>query len=188
MSARCEPAPALRASLRAATQIDHDALDRALGRLDLAERRDYARFLSVQLRARAGVEEWLMRNAPGEWMPPSTASLLRRDLDWLGEPGDEETAPAFDPEAETQDAWLGAAWVIAGSSLGNRMMERDLAERVPGHWPMAFLRDGAMPAYFKALRPKLENSATNQAAERAAKAVFAHFLSQTHDCVELIAA
>ena len=56
------------------------------------------------------------------------------------------------------------------------MMERELAARAPASWPMAFLRDQGMPRYFKALRPLLEDTAANPAAENTAQAVFAHFL------------
>ena len=178
----------MRASLRAATQDDHEALDAALGALDLAERRDYARFLSVQLRARAGVEQWLACTAPGEWLPPAVTGLLRRDLDWLGYPEVRDTAPTFTNAPSGADAWLGAAWVLAGSSLGNRMTERDLARRAPENWPMAFLRDTAMPDYFKALRPVLEKTEANPAAEQGAKAVFAHFLQETENQLMAVAA
>ena len=187
MSARCANAPALRAKLRAATHEHHQSLDTALGQLDLAERQDYARFLGIQARARAGVEAWLTRYCPREWMPPSQADLLRRDLSALDYPPP-RSAPAFAHGDEGPVAWLGAAWVLAGSSLGNRMMERDLAARAPSDWPMAFLRDDAMPAYFKALRPLLESGDVNPGAERTARAVFDHFMAETREQLGEIAA
>ena len=187
MSARCAHAPALRAKLRAATQEHHQSLDTALGRLDLAEQQDYARFLSVQSRARGGVEAWLARYCPPEWMPPSQAASLRQDLTELGF-ATTHGAPAFAHGDEGPVAWLGAAWVLAGSSLGNRMMERDLAARAPSDWPMAFLRDSAMPSYFKALRPLLENTDVNPGAERTASAVFDHFLDEARQQLAEIAA
>ena len=177
MAERCGIAPGLRAQLRAATQKEHQSLDDRLGSLDLADRRDYACFLDVQLRARLGVEQWLFQHCPYEWLPPSQISLLRRDLEWLGHASDEASAPAFVAPAVTPDAWLGAAWVLAGSSLGNKMMERELAPRVAPSWPMAFVRDEAMPRYFKALRPMLEKVTSNPPAEWAAHAVFGHFLA-----------
>ena len=178
MSARCNPAPELRARLRAATQEQHQMLDTALGRLDLADRYEYARFLRVQVDSRAGVEKWLLRNCPEGWVPPSQSSQLKRDLDWLGSERESDNAPEFAAPAFTPDAWLGAAWVLAGSSLGNKMMERDLSQRAPEAWPMAFLRDDAMPAYFKALRPLLAGKDADPGAERAANAVFGHFLAE----------
>ena len=84
MPAWCATAPQLRAELRAATREQHQKLDDLLGRLDLADRRDYTRFLDIQLSARRGVEQWLYLNAPAHWLPPSQVSLLRRDLEWLG--------------------------------------------------------------------------------------------------------
>ncbi|MBB3033958.1 biliverdin-producing heme oxygenase [Alteriqipengyuania lutimaris] len=187
MSARCDHAPALRAKLRAATQDHHQSLDTALGRLDLAEREDYVRFLTVQARARAGVETWLARYCPPEWMPPSQAAALERDISDLGH-APLRTTPAFAHGDEGPVAWLGAAWVLAGSSLGNRMMERDLSARAPSGWPMAFLRDSAMPAYFKALRPLLEAIDVNPGAERTATAVFDHFMAEARQQLDKVAA
>lgn len=187
MSARCNHAPALRAKLRAATQDHHQSLDNALGRLDLAKREDYGRFLTVQARARMGVEKWLARYCPREWMPPSQAALLQRDLTALGYTPP-RGSPAFAHGDEGPVAWLGAAWVLAGSSLGNRMMERDLTARAPSGWPMAFLRDGAMPAYFKALRPLLEATDVNPGAERTAAAVFDHFMGEARHQFDELAA
>ena len=177
MPARCATAPQLRAALRAATHEHHQKLDDLLGRLDLADRRDYARFLDIQLSARRGVEQWLYLNAPAHWLPPSQVSLLRRDLDWLGHEAGNAPAPSFSAPANDRHAWIGAAWVIAGSSLGNKMMERELSARAPASWPMAFLQDKSMPHYFKALRPLLEDSTANPAAQDTAQAVFAHFLA-----------
>lgn len=177
MAGRCEDAPALRARLRAATQDNHQSLDKALGRLDLADRGDYACFLRVQACARAGVEQWLVRCCPEEWMPPEQTGLLASDLAALGA-GTDVLAPRFDHGEEDPVAWLGVAWVLAGSSLGNRMMERDLSARAPVGWPMAFLRDDAMPRYFKRLRPLLAGTNGNPGAERAALAVFTHFQAE----------
>ncbi len=97
MLARCIDAPALRARLRAATQDDHHSLDEALGRLDLADRGEYACFLRVQLQARRGVEQWLASVCPPEWLPPSQDALLESDLSALGhESGEAHAAFAFD--------------------------------------------------------------------------------------------
>ena len=177
MPARCATAPQLRAALRAATHEHHQKLDDLLGRLDLADRHDYTRFLDIQLSARRGVEQWLYLHAPAHSLPPSQVSLLRRDLDWLGDESRNAPAPSFTLPTSDRHAWIGSAWVLAGSSLGNTMMERELAARAPANWPMAFLQDKAMPQYFKALRPLLEDTAANPDALATARAVFAHFLS-----------
>ena len=107
MSARCIDAPALRARLRAATRNEHQSLDDALGRLDLADRGDYARFLRVQSRARHGVQKWLESTCPPEWLPPSQADRLDRDLAALGCEA-EDDAPDFTCADEGPVAWLGA--------------------------------------------------------------------------------
>lgn len=178
MLARCDNAPQLRARLRAATHDNHQSLDTALGRLDLADRDDYACFLQIQARARHGLETWLEKYCPLEWRPPRQDALLAADLAALDITLDREGAPDFDHPDEGPVAWLGAAWVLAGSSLGNRMMERDLAARAPDGWPMQFLRDTTMPAYFKALRTPLSATHANPGAERTARAVFDHFQAQ----------
>ncbi len=188
MPARCADAPLLRAALRAATHEHHQQLDNLLGRLDLAERHDYACFLEVQLSARLGVEQWLYLNAPAHWLPPSQVSLLRRDLDWLGYDARSTRGPDFIAPVDSPEAWIGAAWVLAGSSLGNRMMEREVADRAADNWPMAFLQDQAMPRYFKALLPLLQDTATNVAAEKTARAVFAHFHAEAGQRLLAVAA
>ena len=97
MTARCGTAPALRAKLRAATQDDHQELDDALGRLDLADRHDYACFLRVQSRARIGVENWLARCCPPEWLPPAQTGLIEADLAALGCAEVDAMAPTTSP-------------------------------------------------------------------------------------------
>ena len=191
MTARCSTAPALRAKLRAATHDDHQKLDDALGRLDLADRHDYGCFLRGQSRARIGVESWLARCCPPEWLPPAQTGLIEADLAALGCVGSDtpdEDVPAFAHADEGPVAWLGAAWVLAGSSLGNRMMERELTGRAPEGWPMQFLRDETMPAFFKALRPLLASDEINPGAERTARAVFAHFSREANRQLVAIAA
>ena len=78
--------------------------------------------------------------------------------------------------------------MLAGSSLGNRMMERELTGRAPEGWPMQFLRDETMPAYFKALRALLASDEINPGAEQTARAVFAHFSREADRQLVAIAA
>ena len=67
---------------------------------------------------------------------------------------------------------------MAGSSLGNRAILRDIELHADSKMPTAFLADPGMIAFWKALRPDLEQPATDleaAAAARAAASVFDHF-------------
>ena len=165
----------LRHALRDACDADHRLLDDSMASLDLAQRADYARFLSIQLAARVGVEVWLERHCPAVIRPPSQRALVAADL---AELGCESVAggPAFDaPEGADP---LGVAWVLAGAHLGNRAMLAGLAKSGKQMPPVRFLSDPAMIDYWARLRPLLErpaDPATTRAAIAAAKSVFAHF-------------
>ncbi len=181
----------LRAHLRAATMTAHDLLDHAMQEASgWQTRTDYARFLSLQHAARAPLEAWLADNAPEGLDPPVQTPLLARDLAALGA-GLPPPSPPLDPlqtPASPASAgvfhvkhWpLGAAWVLAGSALGNKAIARQVARIGGGTWPVAFLEDGAMMAFWQDLRSRIERPAQPAEAEgatRAAEAVFAHFLS-----------
>lgn len=179
-----EPGGSLRAQLRAATMAAHDLLDHAMqaasGWQTLS---DYARFLALQHAARAPLEAWFARNAPSSLRPPVQTPLIAADLAALGVP----LPPACRPFALRQAApapapgeALGAAWVLAGSALGNRTIARAVARVGSGAWPAAFLEDAAMMAFWQALRRRIDRPAAPAevtGATRAAEAVFAHFLA-----------
>lgn len=168
-------AKSLRTRLRDATAPAHDALDTAMGALDLAQPADYIRFLHIQLNARIGVEDWCRQHCPDALVPPPQSPAIRKDLAAL----DCSQAPepvAFDPPLNAEP--LGVCWVIAGSSMGNRAMAADLCRRVDGDWPMHFLGATELPDYFKRLRPLIERSCSEtrtQSAIAAANAVFTAF-------------
>jgi heme oxygenase len=173
----------LRAHLRAATMAAHDLLDHAMqAAAGWQTRRDYARFLAIQHAARAPIEAWLAAHAPADLVPPVQTPLLALDLAALG-----VTLPAacppFDPlqtpARSASGSALGTAWVLAGSALGNRAIARQVARIGGGAWPVAFLEDDAMMAFWQGLRRRIERpAAPGEAADacRAAEAVFAHFL------------
>ena len=77
-----------------------------------------------------------------------------------------------------------AAWVLAGSSLGNRSILAQLKKRggAAAHWPHAFLGDDAMLDFWKALRGRIEcpvPADQQHAAGHGAQAVFDHFIAHT---------
>lgn len=165
--------PGLRTHLRSATHDAHQALDDAMAQLDLARPRDYARFLQIQYAARIGVEAWLVRQAPAELTPPAQCPALAADLSALDRPLPLDQ-PLFDAPEHAEP--LGVAWVLAGSSLGNRAMLADL--RKGGHTdrPTAFLGNEEMAAFWHDFRPRIDTSeADGKAAVASARGTFAHF-------------
>jgi heme oxygenase len=104
---------------------------------------------------------------------------LAADLAALGHPLPAPALPLphFSPAPGTA---LGTAWVLAGSALGNRAIAKQVARIGGGAWPVAFLGDGAMMAFWQRLRTRIERPAAPSEAEGAADAaaaVFAHFLA-----------
>lgn len=170
----------LRAHLRAATMAAHDLLDASMQAASgWQSRADYARFLALQHSARAPLEDWIDANAPAALRPPRQTALIARDLAALGHALPDPATAFAHPKADRGDA-LGAAWVLAGSALGNRSIARQVDRIGGGVWPVAFLGDGAMLEFWQALRERIErrtDPAEAAGATRAATAVFAHFLS-----------
>jgi len=75
---------------------------------------------------------------------------------------------------------MRAAWVLAGSALGNRSIARQVDRIGGGAWPVTFLGDAAMFGFWQGLRVRIErraDPAEAAGATRAATAVFAHFLA-----------
>ncbi len=157
---------------------------------------DYARFLSLQYAARLPVEAWLAQHAPADLCPPAQCDLIAADLSELGEPLP-RAAASFRLDGTTRDPHtaaceaLGAAWVLAGSSLGNRAILGEVrrtakitaqaancAANGGAQWPASFLGDEQMLSFWKDLRARIERPAEItevEAASRAAAAVFDHF-------------
>lgn len=174
----------LRTHLRAATMAAHDLLDHAMQAASgWQTRADYAHFLELQHAARAPLETWLAVHAPERLRPPAQTPLIARDLARLGRPAPAPAAafsiPQAEPGADRGHA-LGAAWVLAGSALGNRSIAKAVTRIGGGAWPMAFLGDDAMLAFWQSLRSQIEqqtDAGEAEGATHAATAVFAHFLA-----------
>ncbi len=145
----------LRVCLRRATDTAHTTLDRTLADFDLTQPRDYARFLAIQLSARAPVETWCDRYAPAELSPPKQAQLLRADiadLEQVRADGLSGTGAVLEAGLEP----LAVAWVIAGSSLGNRAMLAGLRKSGASSLPVRFLSDPEMTRFWNSLKPLVE--------------------------------
>lgn len=170
----------LRDVLRSATAADHTMLDQAMAGLCLAEPGDLVQFLGIHLAARAGIEIWLADNAAPGWVPPAQTGLIAADLLALGGLPGAFPAPRFMPGAAAD--WLGPAYVIAGSHLGNRLLLAQAGSALPDD-ARRFLVGSAMQDYWRRLRtllggkPGPDGGAT---AVRGARATFDHFTR----CVE----
>ena len=145
------------------------------GGLPLASNAHYAMFLSAQYTAREALERAFETQPPrGLPSPPRQTPMIADDLRVLGRAHPTTAAPITFANA---DAALGAAWVVSGSSLGNRTL---LAQRRKAglHTPEAFLSDDAMPLYFRQLLHLLDRPASPASFEHAiigARQAFALF-------------
>lgn len=172
----------LRDHLRRATACSHERLDQSMRPAsDWRSREDYARFLSTQYAARLPVETWLLAHAPAGLKPPEQTPLIARDLTRLGAPVPGRGS-GFALAEVGQSAVIGVAWVLAGSSLGNRAMLRDMERALPSQtvWPHDFLGSRAMTEFWKALRVRIEARTKPAECARsasAARGVFDHFLA-----------
>ena len=148
--------PHLRSGLKRATAAVHARLDRRVGSMPLGGPREYAAFLSAQYAARTIIEPEISgHDVYGLPDMPSQLPVLTADLAALGcAPPEPHATIRFETPAEA----LGAAWVVAGSSMGNRVM---LAQRRKAgcSGPDSFLSDTSMPGYFRQLLELLESRA-----------------------------
>ena len=144
----------MRQGLKQATREAHDRLDAIAANLPVSTKRHYVKFLRAQFSARSALEDGFSRVPPARTTaPPAQAHLIAADLAELGQPLPLRSAPAI---LAGEEHALGAAWVIAGSSLGNRSM---LARRHKAGLLTAerFLSHQAMPDYFTGLLAVIEN-------------------------------
>lgn len=165
----------LRTQLREATREEHDALDAEMRATGWQDRTSYGRFLQLQHAARHPLESWAKTDCPEEIAPPGQIHLIERDLKALGcTPLDTSENFSLPGDAEP----IGFAWAIAGSSLGNRAILREVERDSGTEMPCAFLRDEGMTAFWQSLRVALERPVSDHhasGAALAARAVFDHF-------------
>ncbi|MFC4293505.1 biliverdin-producing heme oxygenase [Novosphingobium tardum] len=166
--------PTIRNLLRDETRYAHEALDRSLAGFELADPHSYAAFLRFHARARTGVERWLDAVAPEGSAPPSQVALIASDLGAL-DAGTLPSGPDFAPSPAAD--WLGVAYVVAGSHLGNRFLLAGAENAIPAG-ARRFLGGETMNPYWKALQQPLGAKATAVDARgivAGALAAFAHF-------------
>ena len=102
--------------LRDFTRAAHRRTDAAFSVLDLTQRDDYGIFLKTHLLAYRAMMPVFEADLPAERRPPAMADLLVEDLHALGLDPPRAVAPDFDGDA------LGAAYVVAGSHFGQRVL------------------------------------------------------------------
>ena len=175
----------IRHCLRVATRDLHDRLDHSVAAHGIGEPIGYGRFLAFQYAARLPVEAWFDARE-GIGAPPRQTGMIAADLAELGQSVPTPHSGDLDPAADA----LAVAWVVAGSSLGNRAM---LAQqrRAGVTLPTRFLADESMTEYWHSLRPRLQTSATTVDIDHmiaSARAVFALFASRVDGAKEALAA
>jgi heme oxygenase len=163
-------------ALRAATQDHHAVVDGLFSRFDLADPGGYAGFLRAQADAFLPVERALdaarAETVLPDWPSRRRGALLIADLAALGEAGpDEGEALPLDDAA----AILGAAYVLEGSRLGGKMLQRLVAEGQPMAFLTAPLPPGAWRAFLDGLDGRLGTADEQQVAIESARTVFARF-------------
>ena len=152
-------------------------LDAIMRNADWSSREGYRSFLQIQHAARQPIERWIDENGAGDMGPPPQSGLIELDLATLGcrpiEAGLNFELPAGADQ-------IGLAWAIAGSSLGNKAILREVSAASAGEWPADFLSDDRMTDFWKRIRPILDNPCEPTrlaAAETAAMSVFDHFIA-----------
>ncbi|WP_234419215.1 biliverdin-producing heme oxygenase [Sphingomonas sp. EC-HK361] len=142
-----------RSALRHATSADHERVDAAFSRFDLASRDGYGAFLVAQAAAHLPVEAAL--DAAGvarvlpDWPQRRRGDRLRADLAAMGlEPAAAEPAAgaciqALSAALADEAGMLGAVYVLEGSRLGGVLLRRS----VPDGLPVTFLEAGDSAAW-----------------------------------------
>lgn len=159
--------------LRLATRETHARTDAAFSTLDLAAREDYALFLSSHWLAYRALEPVFAARLPRAQRPPAMATLLADDLDTLGAGLPVAAPPAFGGDA------LGAAYVVAGSHFGKRVLSRRHGRSADARVRAGnrYLASPALAAYWPTLQAAIEAvpAASLGQTTRGADAAFALF-------------
>ena len=171
-----------RFALKAATDDIHRELDERLSTLELAAENDYRRFLDFHARTVPAVEASLASGGLGDmvegWCASRRSDAIAGDLAALGEPMPKPVEP---PVLTGVGELLGAAYVLEGSRLGGRVLERRLGPGLPN----AFLKgDGSLgpwPALIAVMDRLLYSDSLLGEAKSAARRCFTLFLTVAHE-------
>ena len=160
----------------------HRELDERLSTLELAAENDYRRFLDFHARTVPAVEASLASGGLGDmvegWCASRRSDAIAGDLAALGEPMPKPVEP---PVLTGVGELLGAAYVLEGSRLGGRVLERRLGPGLPN----AFLKgDGSLgpwPALIAVMDRLLYSDSLLGEAKSAARRCFTLFLTVAHE-------
>jgi heme oxygenase len=171
----------VRAFLRDGTRDAHAAVDDAFSALPLGEREGYLALLQAHAAVLPPLETALQAAGVAtvlpDWAARRRSPALLADLRRLGGAAPAGLEP---PVLEGEAAVLGAAYVLEGSRLGARILERRLAAGDPDLARSAgYLRHGAGAVLWSSFLARLEAApAARREPERlleAARAAFACF-------------
>ncbi len=164
------------AQLRAATRDAHDRVDARFAALDLADRADYADFLTAQARAYLPLEEALTdagaANLIEDWVATRRGALLLADLADLGIDRPETFAP---PPLGNDAEMVGALYVLEGSRLGGAMLRKSVPDSLPARFLSARTPGGHWKRVIATLERNLYSDARIEAATNGAIRAFALF-------------
>ena len=170
--------PSARAALQRATEETHRALDEGLAADGLGRMDPYLRFLAMQAQVLPPLERaleagGLERALPG-WIATRRAGALAEDLRALGL----GPLPEIDVPVPEGPAIWGMAYVLEGSRLGARVLERQAdASDDPlirdNHRFLSQRTSLAWPVFLQALEGALSGAAERRAAADAAVRTFA---------------
>lgn len=166
-----------RAALRTATMEDHEVVDAAFARFDLADPDGYRRFLAAQaggfLTVEAALDEADAAAIIPDWPARRRAGLLLADLADLSVTPPEPFAPP--PHFSGKASMLGAIYVLEGSRLGGALLKRSVPEAFPRRFLDARQAAGSWRRLLKLLDENLLRPDDLDAAILSAKEVFARF-------------
>jgi len=161
--------------LRSETATEHERVDAAFGSYLLSDRAHYIAFLKAQAEAFLPVEAAIDDAQPElmlpDWQSRRRAPLLKRDLAALGVAL--EGLAEF-PVPNSPEALLGAIYVLEGSRLGGKFLERQIAD----DFPREFLSAHDSASWRKLvgiIDERLQSAEQIEAAIISAKSVFALF-------------
>ena len=186
--------------LRSATRTEHEATEATLPLMDsMLTKEQYVAALQGMLRAIEAWDAWTAISCPPRLKPllegRRRSGLLRADLAYLGEalaaPVPSEDAPwlpaiSSDPD-EFEAMFLGAMYVVEGSTLGGQYIARHVEEILdlpPGRGDAYFRgygeHTGAMWKEFKATLAEVPDRYTDLVVS-SAKRMFSFFAGRVTD-------
>jgi heme oxygenase len=160
----------MRMTLRSATAGDHEMVDAAFGRFDLASRASYTKFLTAHAAVLGAVESVVSGLWPA-WRP--RLPLLQADLAELGVRVVAGDAIGTLSEAER---W-GMLYVVEGSRLGGGILAGRVAQGLPLRYLSAKHEEGSWRHFGEALEQAADLGSDDWAdgAASGAKLAFARF-------------